>query len=129
MLGGVLKKNQQRTKPPLYARMPPLPTDQKKKKKRIAPQLLGAVGSGAGVESVAPNAAFAAGTGDVKNKKQKTGSSTGYLRVKRAADDRQGRDAPGAGEFSRRTAVSRSTTRKARKRRKSGMRTIGMAVT
>ena len=62
--------------------------DQKKKKKRIAPQLLGAVGSGAGVESVAPNAAFADGTGDVKNKKQKTGSSTGYLRVKRAADDR-----------------------------------------
>ena len=67
--------------------MPPLP-DQKKKKKRIAPQLLGAVGSGAGVESVAPNAAFAAGAGDVKNKKQKTGSSTGYLRVKRAADDK-----------------------------------------
>ena len=58
--------------------------DQKKKKKRITPELI----AGPGAQAMGPQMGAPATVEAVKSKKQKTGSSTGYLRVKRAADDR-----------------------------------------
>ena len=86
MLGGVLKKktNSELT-PPLYAHMPPMQPEQKKKKKRITPELI--AGPGSGAQAMGPQMGAPATVEAVKSKKQKTGSSTGYLRVKRAADD------------------------------------------
>ena len=86
MLGGVLKKTNSELTPPLYAHMPPMQPEQKKKKKRITPELI--AGPGSGAQAMGPQMGAPAAVGAVQSKKQKTGSSTGYLRVKRAADDR-----------------------------------------
>ena len=58
--------------------------DQKKKKKRITPELIAGPGS---AQAMGPQMGAPATVEAVKSKKQKTGSSTGYLRVKRAAED------------------------------------------
>ena len=58
--------------------------DQKKKKKRITPELI----AGPGAQAMGPQMGAPATVEAVKSKKQKTGSSSGYLRVKRAADDK-----------------------------------------
>ena len=59
--------------------------EQKKKKKRITPELI--AGPGSGAQAMGPQMGAPATVEAVKSKKQKTGSSTGYLRVKRAAED------------------------------------------
>ena len=64
--------------------MPPMQPEQKKKKKRITPELI----AGPGAQAMGPQMGAPATVEAVKSKKQKTGSSsTGYLRVKRAAED------------------------------------------
>ena len=65
--------------------MPPMQPEQKKKKKRITPELI--AGPGSGAEAMGAQVGAPATVEAVKSKKQKTGSSSGYLRVKRAADD------------------------------------------
>ena len=52
--------------------------EQKKKKKRITPELI--AGPGSGAQAMGPQMGAPAPVEAVKSKKQKTGSSTGYLR-------------------------------------------------